>query len=152
MMIFAKSETEVITMDDFDAQTIGKCIKEGLALKRMKQKELAQIMGKSNALISEWISGRKIPRGDDLIRVVKKLEIVHLIFPETAVEHEGDKTKKLKQLQLQMDSMQKKFEFFARENNLPVVEGDKTRRLKQLQNQIDSMREKFDFMERKVIK
>ena len=102
-------------MEAEEKNKIGRCIKEGLSIKRMKQKELAQMMGKSNALISEWISGRKIPRGDDLIKIVTILEVSHLLFPERKKEPEdtigeGEKTKKIKKLQHQIAHIEQKFE------------------------------------------
>ncbi len=94
-----------------EAEEIARGIKEGLSLKKMKQKDLAAIMGKSNALVSEWISGRKIPRGDDLIRIINLLEISHLFFENKSKKEEtGEKTRKIRKLQKEMVSLQKRFD------------------------------------------
>lgn len=59
---------------------IGKAIKAGIERKKIKQSDLAKYLQKSNALISEWISGRKRPSSEDLIKMAIYLDIVSEIF------------------------------------------------------------------------
>ena len=57
-------------------------IRKGLVRNGLPQKKLAVLMGVSPALVSGWVSGRKIPTGDDLIRIIEILELVPLLFPK----------------------------------------------------------------------
>lgn len=61
---------------------IGKHIKRGLEKKGMLQKDLAQVLKRSNSTISEWINGKKIPPANEFVQVVKLLDIVGDVFPE----------------------------------------------------------------------
>jgi transcriptional regulator with XRE-family HTH domain len=61
---------------------IGVAIRKGLLKKGLPQKELASLLGVSPALVSGWVTGTKIPTGDDLIRIMEILDIVPLLFPK----------------------------------------------------------------------
>lgn len=47
-----------------DNNIVGKNIKEQLAKHEMSGSELAQRLGVSKSIVSEWLSGKKIPRMD----------------------------------------------------------------------------------------
>jgi transcriptional regulator with XRE-family HTH domain len=60
---------------------IGKAIRNGLEKHHMIQRDLAEMLGKSVSLVSEWTRNVKVPSGDDLIRVAILLDIVEELFP-----------------------------------------------------------------------
>lgn len=61
---------------------IGMAIRKGLLRKGLPQKDLACLMDVSPALVSGWVTGTKIPTGDDLIRIIEILDLVPLLFPK----------------------------------------------------------------------
>ena len=71
---------------------IGSLIKNGLEKNRMTQSELASLLGyKSQSIISEWIHNKKIPPGDELIRLMAILNI----FPEASEKYQQLKSNKI---------------------------------------------------------
>ena len=59
---------------------IAEAIKIGLSKKKINQKELAQFMGKSHPAISEWVNDKGYPQAEDLIKIIKFLDIADLLF------------------------------------------------------------------------
>ena len=60
---------------------IGQAIRNGLEKHHMIQRDLAEMLGKSVSLVSEWTRNAKTPSGDDLIKIAVLLNIVEELFP-----------------------------------------------------------------------
>lgn len=65
---------------------IGNIIKIGLDRKKLSQAELAREMGLTRASISKWVGGENIPPGDKLVKIIKILDLVPDLFPESFSE------------------------------------------------------------------
>jgi len=49
-------------------------LRERLSNKNMTQKDLAEVIGRSPALLSCWVTGSNLPRADDLVQIAHHLE------------------------------------------------------------------------------
>ena len=61
---------------------IGKVIKIGRIKKNIKQKDLSKKIEVHNQELCDWENGRKIPRGDSLIKLMQELGIETKNFAE----------------------------------------------------------------------
>ena len=77
---------------------IGEAIRRGRRIKKLTQKELAKILGVSPALVSLWENQARIPSGDELIKIARYLDIVHLLFPDYQI-HKRNKEVSVEQQQ-----------------------------------------------------
>ena len=64
---------------------IGEAIRRGRRDKKLTQKELAKILGVSPALVSFWENHTRGPSGEELLKIARYLDIVHLLFPDYEV-------------------------------------------------------------------
>ena len=69
---------------------IGEAIRRGRREKKLSQKELAKILGVSPSLVSFWENNARGPSGQELIRIAKYLDIVHLLFPDYEIRKKSD--------------------------------------------------------------
>lgn len=58
-----------------ELELLGQRIKSALGSKRFKQKELADHLGKHEADISRWVSGKSAPPGRNLVELAKVLDV-----------------------------------------------------------------------------
>ena len=63
--------------------TLSSLIKQGREKAGLTRAELANLLGVSPASVSYWESGQKIPSGDLTIEMIRLLNLVQEIFPES---------------------------------------------------------------------
>ena len=68
-------------------EIIGKAIREGRKKRGWSQSQLAEFMGVHTTLVSRWETYKGVPTGDDLLKLAKELDIVHLLFADYFPEH-----------------------------------------------------------------
>ena len=62
---------------------IGDVIRIGLTRKRMKVKDLANMLGVGSTAVSQWLSGNSTPPGDKMIKIIEILDLVDEFFPNS---------------------------------------------------------------------
>ncbi len=69
---------------------IGEIIRSGLHKKRIKVKDLANMLGVGSTAVSQWLSGNSTPPGDKMIKIIEILDLVDDFFPNRDNEVKND--------------------------------------------------------------
>ena len=69
---------------------IGKILRDSFHQRGLKQKEVAEKIGENYKSLNAWVSGRTIPPGDKLLRMIIVLDLVDDFFPKYRKKYDDE--------------------------------------------------------------